>query len=188
MINYLKKGAKNILIKGVDDKCSHFCFQLQWRIFTNPANLCRENQTKSAQVFFTTFFLVRFTENHWSNTENSVEFFKEINSLLGRHQTAPTWVEFLFGVLLGIGALFWVGTAHGISTLYNIQKLARQDTKIWEHMFAKNNIEPANNVFRNIYTKRKNRRKFLLCITLLGSQKCSDWFKLHRIAENFYSV
>ena len=54
-------------------------------------------------------------------------------------------------------------------------------------MFAENNYEPSNNAFRKIYTKRKNR-KFLLCKTFLGSLKCSDWFKLHRIAENFYSV
>ena len=54
-------------------------------------------------------------------------------------------------------------------------------------MFAENNDGPANNVFRKIYTKRKNR-KFLICLTLLGSSKCSDWFKLQRIAENFYSV
>ena len=57
-------------------------------------------------------------------------------------------------------------------------------------MFAENNNEPANNVFRKIYfTKRKNSRKFLLCIAFSGSLKCSDWvFKLHRIAENFYSI
>ena len=50
-------------------------------------------------------------------------------------------------------------------------------------MFAENNYEPAKNVLRKIYTKRKNR-KFLLRITFLGLWKCSDWFKLHRIAEN----
>ena len=44
-----------------------------------------------------------------------------------------------------------------------------------------------NNVFKKIYTKRKNR-KFLLCITFLGSSKYSDWFKLHKIAEKFYLV
>ena len=54
-------------------------------------------------------------------------------------------------------------------------------------MFAENNYEPANNVFRKIYAKRKNR-KFLLCITFFGSWKCPDWFKLHRITEDFYSV
>ena len=52
------KGAKNIPIKGVDDKrqISYFCGQLHWRVFTNPANLCRENRTKSDQVFSTFFF------------------------------------------------------------------------------------------------------------------------------------
>ena len=53
-------------------------------------------------------------------------------------------------------------------------------------MFTENNYEPGN-VYRKIYTKRKNR-KFLLCITFSGCSKCSDWFKLQRIAENFYSV
>ena len=54
-------------------------------------------------------------------------------------------------------------------------------------MFTDNNYEPANNAFRKIYTKWK-KRKFLLSITFLGSPKCSDWFKLQKIAENFYSV
>ena len=49
-------------------------------------------------------------------------------------------------------------------------------------MFAENNYESANNVFRKIYTKKKNR-KFLFRITFLGSWKCSDWFKLHRITK-----
>ena len=55
-------------------------------------------------------------------------------------------------------------------------------------MFAENNYEPANNVFRKNYTKRKNSRKFLVCVIFLGSSKCSDWFKLYRISENFFSV
>ena len=50
-------------------------------------------------------------------------------------------------------------------------------------MFSENDNEPANNVFRKIYTKRKDSRKFVLCITFLGPSKCSDWFKLHRIAK-----
>ena len=58
-------------------------------------------------------------------------------------------------------------------------------------MFAENNNERAM-FFSNIYTKRKESRKFLPCITFLGSFKLfwdrSDWFKLHRIAENFYSA
>ena len=54
-------------------------------------------------------------------------------------------------------------------------------------MFTENNYEPAKNIFRKIYTKKKNRN-FLLCITFLGSSKCSDWFKIHRIAEIFYSM
>ena len=54
-------------------------------------------------------------------------------------------------------------------------------------MFGEKNYEPANNIFTKIYTKRKNR-KFLLCMTFLGSSKCSDWFKLRKIVENFYSV
>ena len=66
--------------------------------------------------------------------------------------------------------------------------LSSRDAKTWEHMFAENNYEPANNVFRKNYTKRKNSRKFLVCVIFLGSSKCSDWFKLYRISENFYSV
>ena len=31
---------------------SHFCCQLHRRVFVNPDNLWKENQTKSAQVFF----------------------------------------------------------------------------------------------------------------------------------------
>ena len=54
-------------------------------------------------------------------------------------------------------------------------------------MFTENNYEPANNIFRKIYTKKKNRN-FQLCITFLRSSKSSDWFKIHRIAEIFYSM
>ena len=57
-------------------------------------------------------------------------------------------------------------------------------------MFAENNNEPANNVFRKIYyIKRKNRRKFLLiiniiCIINLECQRPSTQYHLLRIAEN----
>ena len=54
-------------------------------------------------------------------------------------------------------------------------------------MFGEKNYEPANNIFTKIYTKRKNR-KFLLCMAFLGLWKCSGWFKLYKIAENFYSA
>ena len=54
-------------------------------------------------------------------------------------------------------------------------------------MFGEKNYEPANNIFTKIYTKRKNR-KFLLCMAFLGSWKYSGWFKLYKIAENFYSA
>ena len=54
-------------------------------------------------------------------------------------------------------------------------------------MFAKKNYEPASNAFRKIYNERKNRN-VLLCTTFSESSKCSDWFKLHKIAENFYSI
>ena len=53
------KGAKNIPIKHVDDKrhiTATFNVRMHWRVFANPANLCRENRAKSAQVFFSTFF------------------------------------------------------------------------------------------------------------------------------------
>ena len=44
-------------------------------------------------------------------------------------------------------------------------------------------LHAANNVLRKLYTQSKNSRKFLLCITFLGSLKCSNWCKLCRIAE-----
>ena len=53
------RGAKNIPIKDVDDKhqiTATFAVSSTGVFFANPANLCRENQTKSAQVFFSTFF------------------------------------------------------------------------------------------------------------------------------------
>ena len=53
------KGAKNIPIKVVDDKrqiTATFAVSCNGRVFANPANSCRENLTKSAQVFFSTFF------------------------------------------------------------------------------------------------------------------------------------
>lgn len=48
------------------------------RLFADPANLFSENQTKPSKVFFSSVFLVTFTENNWSNTEKSVAFFEEI--------------------------------------------------------------------------------------------------------------
>ena len=50
------------------------CFrcQLHWRLFADPANLFRENQQRNPS------FSVTFTENHWSNTEKSVEYFEDI--------------------------------------------------------------------------------------------------------------
>ena len=48
-------------------------------------------------------------------------------------------------------------------------------------MFAENNYEPAN-VFRKIYTKRRNR-KFLLCFTCWGLSKCSN--RLQKIPTQY---
>ena len=85
------KGAKNISIKVVDDKrqiTATFAVSCTGRVFANPANSCRENLTKSAQVFFSTFFfdnvhkksLVKHREICWIFSRNTFSF-------LGRHQT-----------------------------------------------------------------------------------------------------
>ena len=88
------------------------------------------------------------------------------------------------------------------STPDNVQKLSRRDAKIWQHIFADNNYEPANTVFRKICTNRKNRKFFtlysfcginfcinfleycrklllsinILCITNLEQRKCSTQY------------
>ena len=49
-------------------------------------------------------------------------------------------------------------------------------------------IHATNKVCSINYIQRKNRTKFLFCITFWGSLKYSYQFKLLRIAENFCSV
>ena len=112
---------------------------------------------------------------------------------------APTRVEFLFQVPLGIGALFRVprgigallrvGTLHSSIPLHIALRSCQGKTqKHGSTCLLRKTMTLANNVFRKIYAKRKDSTKFLLCITFLGSSKCSNWFKLNRIAEKFYSV
>ena len=97
-------------------------------------------------------------------------------------------VEFLFRVPLGIGALFRVGTLHSSIPLRITFRNCQCETQKHGSTCLLRITMSMEIIFRKICTKRKNRRKFLLCITFLGSSKCSDWFKLHRIVENFYSV
>ena len=75
------KGAKNILIKGVDDKyqiTATFAVRCTGEFL--PIQLIYAGKTERSlpKYFFPPSFLVMFTENHWSNTKKSVEFFKEI--------------------------------------------------------------------------------------------------------------
>ena len=107
--------------------------------------------------------------------------------------TVPTRVEFLFrvllsiGVLLGTGVLFLAGTRYSSIPLRITTRSCQGETQKHGSTCLLTITMSANNVFRKIYTKSK-KRKFPLCITFLGSPKCSDWFKLQKIAENFYSV
>ena len=59
---FICKGAKNIPLKGVDDKCQITAtFVVSYTgEFVNPANLCRENRAKSGQAFFSTFLFGNF--------------------------------------------------------------------------------------------------------------------------------
>ena len=71
----------DVFIKDVDDKGqinSHFCCQLHWRFFANPANLCRENRTKSTQVFFSAFFFGNVHRKSLVKHRAIFAFFKEI--------------------------------------------------------------------------------------------------------------
>lgn len=74
-------GAKNVPIKGVDDKrqlTGTFAVSLTGECF--PMQLIYTGKTKRSlpKYEFPSTFSVSFTENHWSNTEKSIEFFEEI--------------------------------------------------------------------------------------------------------------
>ena len=75
------KGAKNVPIRGVDDKkqiTGTFAVTLTGNFL--PMQLIYEGKTKRSlpKFNFPNSFSVTFTENHWSNTDKSVEFFEEI--------------------------------------------------------------------------------------------------------------
>ena len=75
------KGAKNIPIKDVDDKrqiTATFAVSCTGEFL--PIQLIYAGKTEQSlpKHSFPPSFLVTFTENHWSNTEKSDEFFKEI--------------------------------------------------------------------------------------------------------------
>ena len=65
------KGPKSILIKGVDDKRQITAILLSVAV----ESFCQSSLPKYS---FSPSFSVTFTENHRSNTEDSVQFFKEI--------------------------------------------------------------------------------------------------------------
>ena len=75
------KGAKNVPIRGVDDKrkiTGTFAVTLTGK-FLPMQLICKAKTKRSLPKFkFLNSFSVTFTENHWSNTDKSVEFFEEI--------------------------------------------------------------------------------------------------------------
>ena len=75
------KGAKNVPIRGVDDKrqiTGTFAVTLTGKFL--PMQLIYNGKTKRSlpKFKFPNSFSVVFTENHWSNTDKSVEFFEKI--------------------------------------------------------------------------------------------------------------
>ena len=76
------------------------------------------------------------------------------------HSIAPTRVEFLFRVLIGIGALFRVGTPHSSISLRITFRSSQGETQ--EHVHG-------NTCLLRITVS-------LQMPLFLGSSKCSDWF------------
>ena len=73
--------AKNVLKKGVDDKrqiTATFAVSLNGKFL--PIQLIYKGKTKRSQpkFKFPSTFSLSYTENHWSNTEKSIEFFEQI--------------------------------------------------------------------------------------------------------------
>ena len=65
-----------------------FYLILHWRVFANPANLWRENRTKSDQVLFSTFFFGNVHRKPLVKHRGICRIFLRNNfSLLGRNQT-----------------------------------------------------------------------------------------------------
>ena len=75
------KGTKNISIKGVDGKPQitvTFSVSCTGEFLPILLIYAGETEQRLPKYSFTPSFSVTFTENHRSNTEKSVEFFKEI--------------------------------------------------------------------------------------------------------------
>ena len=75
------KGAKNVPIKGVDDQrqvTATFAVSLTGKFL--PIKLIYEGKTKRSlpKLKFPSTFSLSFSENHWSNTKKSIEFFEQI--------------------------------------------------------------------------------------------------------------
>ena len=75
------KGSKHVPIKGVDDKrqiTATFAVSSTGEFL--PMQLIYGGKTKRSlpRYEFPVSFSVRFTANHWSNTDKSLEFFDEI--------------------------------------------------------------------------------------------------------------
>ena len=75
------KGAKNVPIKWVDDKrqiTATFAVSLTGTIL--PIQLIYKGKTKRSlsKFKFPSTFSPSYKENHWSNTEKSIEFFEQI--------------------------------------------------------------------------------------------------------------
>ena len=105
------------------------------------------------------------------------------------HISSPTPVESEFWVLLGVGALFRVGPPH--SSIPPRIKFRRCQGETQENgsacllriamslqIMCLNKFTPKKTIAENFYSVQ----------LFLGSSKCSEWFKLPRIAENFSSV
>ena len=75
------KGAKNVPIRAVDDKCQVTpTFAVSYTGDFLPIQLTYSWKIKRSLPTFSLapFFSVTFTKNHWSNAAKYVEFFEEI--------------------------------------------------------------------------------------------------------------
>ena len=75
------KGAKNIPIKDVDDKrqiTTTHAASCTGKLLPIQLNSAAKIERSLPKYSFPPSFSITLTENHWSNTEKSVEFFKEI--------------------------------------------------------------------------------------------------------------
>ena len=74
------KGAKNVPIKRVDDKrqiTANFAVSLTGKFL--PIRLIYKGKTKLSlpRFEFPSAFSLSYTENHWSDTEKTIEFFEQ---------------------------------------------------------------------------------------------------------------